>query len=373
MSDIDLDAPAGPDLRLLLQPHVRGDALAFFGVRPGAAAAALHALPWIPWTSADDATFEGRAYRNGRVFRIWPSGREEELPLSVRVERVLAGSGWLRVSELGVAVRVVNGNVVRLVVRGAPLSALDIREEADIPRRFGAFEGRTRSRGGVAYHYPSRAMMLAWDTEHQQLDYVCLGESDWREPELSARDLLDQLLHGWESFERSSWREPPRSDPLSHYGYLRVAALARAFDLGTVNDVATGSFIDRRAPEQHRPMMNALLERYDGAGPQRFAGAAIDASSVRFAYRYLLSYRRKAQPLFMHNNGWLETDRQTNALIRISAEVNAKLLAQLALIEDWLARLIDPAQRVVQERELIVRHGYPDVDMQKIREEVEWG
>jgi len=158
-----------------------------------------------------------------------------------------------------------------------------------------------------------------------------------------------------------------------YYGFRRVAVLARAFELGSVEELANGAFMERRSAEEYLPMMEALLDRHARGRPQRFPHLDATAFRARFTYSYLLSYRHKAQALLAHNAGWLETDRAANAMIAATEEVNHELASGLALIEDWLARVIDPAQRTFPQRDLIARYGYPDVDMQQLRIDEAWG
>ena len=100
------------DLRSLLRPGTRGDAIPLFGVYPGASAADLRAVPWS--SAEEDLRSEPRHFRDGKVFLVFPSGREEEIPLAVSIERAIVGTGWLRLEQPQIRARIENGVLARL-------------------------------------------------------------------------------------------------------------------------------------------------------------------------------------------------------------------------------------------------------------------
>lgn len=53
-------------------------------------------------------------------------------------------------------------------------------------------------------------------------------------------------------------------------------------------------------------------------------------------------------------------------LIETQNQFGAQLTAMMVDVDRWLCTLMDPAQRTFELKELIARHGWPDVDLREI-------
>ena len=60
----------------------------------------------------------------------------------------------------------------------------------------------------------------------------------------------------------------------------------------------------------------------------------------------MLRYLCSAQTLFEHSHGWLETSPRVDLLICATEAANSALRAPRGAIEDVLAQILDPDQRV---------------------------
>ena len=347
------------DLRKLLDGRTRGDEVEVHGVRRGDRAERLAA---IRWTSADGDELPGeqRAYGEGRVYRV--HGQERvEIPLAERVEGVLARRGWLR--EDGVALFIEHGRISRIALRGPSLDALGIRAPKDVERLLGPAEERVRHQRQVTFLYPTRGFEVAWD-DAGRLDHVTLGQTVGAESRRGASALLAELIARWKPLEAQGWREP--EEGALRVRHRRIAALARALELGTVEDVALGQAIARRG-DAYLPLLAEIAARAPGLTARQFVPA-------QMVYSHLLHYRVGAEAVLGATRGWLECgDAALLGMITTQAAIAAVLRKELAPIDAWLAGFLDPLGRSFSERELIATWDWPDVDPSALEMEDELG
>lgn len=346
------------DLRPLLKPEGRGDAINIYGVRPGDAAAKLRDAPL---TGGEDRATGKRSYHSGKIFRRLEDGSEEEIPLTEIIASVLENGGWLRAGSIAFAID--GGKVSRIFVRGPSLETLGIQRLEEITKLFGRPEGIERTLGWVVHHYPSRSLVVAWHAREGRLEHIALGPDDWRSMRYGTRDLLGELVRHWEAFEALQWREPAGGSIQARY--QRVAALARAFELGSVGDVAEGAFIERD-PARYGSLLDAIAAR----GP--FADRSPQLSHARWVYTHLLHYRVDAQRVIAATSGWLEcSDPALLGMIATQNAIAGDLQALLAPIDGWLRAFLGGDDRTFDERFLIEKLGWPDVDIGEMEAE-EW-
>ncbi len=315
------------DLRPLLVRASRGDALVVAGVQCGDPAVRLKSVPLLIADGDDDT------------------------PLPQRLEAVLATDGWVRGESL--AIRVEAARVARILVRGPPLEALGVESVADLERRFGPPEGVEHTSGCVVHHHPSRALAVAWRESAHRLDHIVLGSDPWLHPRYGGAELLTELVEHWAELERSAWQVPPEG--ATRVRYQRVAALARALDLGTVEDVAKGRFLVRRR-ESYAPLLREIASHCP-----RCEGKPRSAETV---YLHLLHYRVEAEHVLCAAAASPESsDPAVLGMLATESAISAKLRDDLVTIDEWLAVFLDPRDRTFTERELIARWGWPDTDV----------
>jgi hypothetical protein len=305
------------DLSALLR-HGHGDAIAVAGVHAGDAAASIDR--GLLTAAEDDAPDELRTYAGASVYRHGPDGTQAELPLAERVDAVLQRGGWLHSGEI--ALRVTQGRIERIVVRGPSLASLKILREDHIARRLGPASGHERELEWRLHHYPDRNLVVAWHSRDGYLEHVVLGPDPWREPRLGTEDLLSELLGAFEALRPHGSEPPPGS---ARVRYRRIAALARAFELGTIPELMTGK-------------LSSLL--HYRADLERVAHATPD-------------WPEHGDP------AWL-------GLVATQRRLGAQIAEMLIDIDRWLCLLMDPAQRTFELKELIASHGWPDVDLRVI-------
>jgi hypothetical protein len=360
-------------MRVDLSPLLRGgrgEAIAVAGVRVGEAAAGIDRRALTGAEDDGDGEFmryadgaatwdwpDGpRTYADGTVFRIRPDGTRVEIPLAERVEAVLQRGGWLRCGEI--ALRVTDGRIERIFVRGPSLTSLKIIDEDDIARRFGPASGHEQNLGWRHHHYSDRGLVIAWHSGDGRLEHVALGPAPWREPRLGARDLLSELLRAFEELSRVSWAEPREGSV--RVRHQRIAALARALELGAVPDLVAGKFLDVDLTEGREEVLADIAAR----GPLQEAPRPSHAS---WLFRILLHYRGKVERVVRATSGWLEcSDPALLGMIATQDQLGAQLTAMMVDVDRWLCTLMDPAQRTFALQELIAHHGWPDVDLDQI-------
>lgn len=340
-----------PDLRPLFS-GTPGDRLLIDGVHVGEPAEGI-AIEKI--TSADGPADEPRQYRDGEVWR--KIGEEwVEIPLAEMVAQVLRVGGLLR-TEAG-AFAVEGGRVAGVFLRGEWLEEV-FGSEGDIVARLGPPEGRHRAGGRHYYHYPSRALVVAWASGDDRIDYVALGPDEWREARLGARDLLRELLldDGLEPAEGSA-----------RVRRARIEALASALGLGSSQDVLAGRFLSGELSPGRREVLVEIARRGPEAErtPRDFYAGML--------YRSLLDFRHRVHAVQTATAGWLESnDAALAGMITTQNTIGARLGEDCTYLDDWLCRLLDPESRLFSNTQLVTDFGYPDVDLEDLERRELWG
>jgi hypothetical protein len=345
------------DLTPLLRGQ-RGETIEVARVRVGDAATSVD-LSAV--TGADDAY--GCALPDtpiGRV-RTTPDGSEVAVPLEERVAEVRERGGWLWCGEA--VLRVKDGRIERIVVRGPWLGMLDIAQEDAIARRFGPPAGHEREMGCRLHHYPDRGLVVAWHGRKGRLEYVLLGEDTWQEPRLGARALLSELLDAFFVLSRAEWRVD-RIDPddeTSRVRYQRIAALGRALGLGTVPELVHGKFLEGELSEGRRDLIvEVAAQRDEIEYPARSRAPA-------WLFQHLLDYRHHVDRVVRATAGWMMcSDGALLGMIATQNRIGRQLEPMMIDIDRWICTLIDPGDRVFPVSELIAEHGWPDVDLDGI-------
>ena len=341
-------------MRIDLSPLLRGehgDRLSVAGVRVGGAAAGIdrHHLTG----AEDDGPSEPRTFTRGTVFRD-VAGQLVEIPLTERVEATLVRGGFLRCGDI--ALRVKDGRIERIFVRGPSLETLGFAGEDDIARAFGEAAGNRWSLGCREHHYPRRGLMVSWDPKERRVSYLQLGADEWVEPRLGAPALLGELLDAWGHLA-PAWTEP--SGGVARVRYQRVAALSRALGLGSVAELVDGGFLEKPLTPGCRRVLEELAAQSRDDRPVR------DSMAV-MVFRHLLHYRHDVRGVVTATSGWLEcSDPALLGMIMVQDRIGAGLEAMMKDIDDWICRLLDADGRTFELR-AVARHGWPEVDLRSL-------
>jgi len=347
-------------MQIDLAPLLRGEhggQIRIAGVRVGDAAAGIdrEAL-----TGAEEnAPGEARTYSGGKVYRTGADGRLVEVPLAERVEATLQRGGFLRCGPI--ALRVKDGAIERVFVRGPSLASLGVASEEDITARLGPAQGHEHSLGCRLHHYPDRGVVIAWHSREGRVEHVALGAEPWHEPRLGAKELLAELLRSYELVCGAGETAPTEGS--ARVRYLRIAALARALGLGDVPALVQGEFLDGALD----PVRCGVLEEIAARGPR---GAQTPYDPAAFVFRLLLSYRRDVYRVVHATSGWIEcSNRVLLGMIFTQNEIGSRLEAMMTDVDRWLCTLMDPEARTIELRELVARHGWPDVDLEALEQD----
>lgn len=331
----------------------RGDAVLVAGVRVGESArnidrdAVTDSQQGEPGElqPADTDAYYIRPYRSA-VERSVRERRE-------RFKATLSRGGFIRCAEIALSVK--EGLIARIIVRGPSLASLELAHEEDIADRFGAAAGQEVESGRRLHHYPARDLAIAWDLREDRIEYVVLGDR-WGEPQLGAENLLAEILHEFTILERTSWAEPP--DGSARIRYRRIAALARALGLGAVTDVIHGTFLKGDLDAKRRALLNEIARRALPATQKATRGRA-----AMMVFEQLLDYRNNVRRVVRAASGWLLcSDHALRGMIATQNQLGRQIEALMGDVDRWLCTLMDPDRRTFGLRELIVHHGWPDVD-----------
>lgn len=336
------------DLSPLLRGE-RGETIRVAGVRVGDPAASVDRGALTH--AAADPPGESGQYRGGSAYDTGftkAEGVKEAL-----LEAAVRGSGFLQCGDA--SIRVMDGAIEQIFVRGPSLASLGIAREVDLEQRFGAAIHRERRLGRRIHHYPARGLVVACNEDDRLVAHVALGEA----PRLGAKDLLSELLLGFFALERAGWAEPP--DGSARVRYRRIAALARALGLGSgtgaVADLVRGKFLEGQLEARR-----GVLEEIAAHG--EYAGDSSIPSATSYLFESLLRYRHDVGRVVRVTAGWLCcSDPGLLGMIGTQDRLGRRFEAMMADVDRWLCTLMDPEHRTFELRELIARHGWPDVDL----------
>jgi hypothetical protein len=305
----------------------------------------------------DKAPDEPRIYAKGTVYRRLADGTEVEVPLSERIDNTLRKGGVLRVGAIALMVK--DGVVDRIFVRGPSLATLGIKTESDISRRLGAPDGHSFSFGKREHRYSAKRLTISWDIEDECIAHVELGAAPWVEPKLGARDLLREILDAYPVLDGADWAEP--KDGSAKVRHQRIAALGRAFGIGAPASLVRGEFLGEEIAPGRRRVLNELsaLSGHDDLPIREHRASTL--------FTHLLGYRVDAERVVRATSGWLEcSDPVLLGMINTQNRIAGQVTALMTDVDRWLCVLLDPEERSFELRELVARHGWPDVDLRQL-------
>lgn len=299
---------------------------------------------------------ENRTWANGTVYRTADDGTLVEIPLAERIDATLERGGTLRCGDIALVVR--SGTVERIFLRGPSVAALGLRSEADVTRAFGPAEGLEWNGGWHMHHYPARNLAVGWSTRDGLVEHIAVGPSTWKEPRLGAPELLQELLATFLRLGTTTLTEP--DDGSARVRYQRIAALGRALELGSPPQIVSGEFLASRPSHGRQQVLEELARGFESDRHRPDTGG-------RFAFTKLLHYRWSAERVIRAPDSVLECSIPVLCgVIAAQARIGQQVLALMVEVDRWLCTLMDPAKRSFELRELIARHGWPDVDLHQL-------
>jgi hypothetical protein len=162
----------------------------------------------------------------------------------------------------------------------------------------------------------------------------------------------------------ADWAEPPGGT--ERVRYQRIAALARALGLGKPAEIVRGAFLEGDLDDGRRRVLDELIAQGPPFELRSFRG------STPWMFSHMLQYRSNAERVVKATSGWLEcSDPLLLGMISVQDRIGAKITTLMADVDRWLCSLMDPAGRTFELRELIARHGWPDVDLHQLEMD-EW-
>jgi hypothetical protein len=267
--------------------------------------------------------------------------------------------GWVRAG--GVAWAIESGEIVKIFVRGALLDDLRIGREADIERLFGRAEGTERKLGWIVYHYPARALAVAWSAREGRLEHVAFGHLGWADPVLTAKDLLAfaREFQAMVPDEKEWTADALKENPPRYYRLLRIQALLRALDLPP-EPVAfvTGAFISKRPASAYDSFVErarSFLEERGDPSTSRGARRERGHFDVQWCFQYVYRFSKRVREVLTFNDGWIEAGSDfAQFMIRFTRScIPAELKASAERADELLASIVDPEGRSIPESRLI--------------------
>jgi hypothetical protein len=170
--------------------------------------------------------------------------------------------------------------------------------------------------------------------------------------------------------EESFLKNEPR-----YYRFRQLKILFEAYSLGEFADFEKGEFIKQRPLEVYTELIN-MAKHFD----KEILGSEIeyykekehfnDYRTIKWLYNKLIGYRKVIAKAIHYIDGVsLESGlyMYTCDLIRHS---NHTISKEIDIIDDVLSFLISPSGETFSVNELIVKYGFPDVNIEDI--DLEW-
>lgn len=185
-----------------------------------------------------------------------------------------------------------------------------------------------------------------------------------REETHSAQTVLDLYLE-FEAMQpdKRTWTpDKLRDNPPRLYRFQMLTSLFRAFDLGDLRKFSEGTFVRQRRIDDYAALIRQMESELKTVTKFR-KGEDISLHEIAFLFTRLLEYRRRWDTLMHFSSGLLACSaRYRYASFKVD-EVNSQIRDRIAPINDILARIISPHQKVISKAELIAQFNYPDVDL----------
>ena len=185
----------------------------------------------------------------------------------------------------------------------------------------------------------------------------------------TAKDLLEIYMDLYRLDDQpETWAEEKFADNgLCLYRYRQVIALIKAFNLDiNLRELSTGQFVKRRSLETY-PKANELvkifftnyskgffLKRYESRG-------RISPDYFSNVYHRFFRFLQLLRPIFDFNSGVLESSmlHSIYAVAKTGAFINEENIEHLEDMKNVMAALIDPADQVITEAQLIEQYSFP--------------
>jgi hypothetical protein len=284
---------------------------------------------------------------------------------SIQADRVQSHEWDPRVFVDQVCYVLADGRVQRIFIRGTPLEGLPFSSEKDIERTLGPSSGIERKLGWAIHHFPGRGISVGWHLKENRIEHVALGPVEWVRPTFGSKEVLTEWLAASRLAFSKDWKEPQERTGSAWVRFARITALLRAFDLGTPNSFREGLFLGGKLLEAY-PRSAAAIEQYWG----RFGSIGTRPDALQRLFYWLLVYRSTAEDLLQINSGWLEASHPgLMTAIMLTSEANKGVAVAMGEVEGLLRELISPVDRQISESEMVSRWGWPEIDIEHLRQE----
>ena len=242
--------------------------------------------------------------------------------------------------------------------------------------------------GQTYYHYPYHQTILSPISSNVNLIGVHIGEAGPTLPRFTAYSLLEacveKLLPLGQNQEELEVMAEPGS--LEFYYQQRLIAFLRAFEIGEEinSDFASGEFIVARSSEEEGVieafLINLIKEMEDQEFAQRLNSmrggfpSADPRFNIRTIYNTLLSFYVKYKRFLGGPGIGLEgpsypLDFAFYYTQQVFSSINKEAVAQIKAI---LTFIIDPKQRSFDKKEMIEQFGYPNVDLEWMKNQEDY-
>lgn len=243
--------------------------------------------------------------------------------------------------------------------------------------------------GQTYYHYPDHRTILSPISNNVNLIGVHIGEAGPTLPQYSAYSLLEafvEILLPLGNYKREfELKAEPGS--LEYYYHQRLIAFLRAFEIGEEinSDFVDCEFIAARSSEEvgviEAFLINLIKEMEDQDFAQRLNSmrgrfpSADPRFNIRIIYNSLLSFYIKYKRFLGGTAIGLEgpsypLDFAFYYTHQVYSSINKEAVEQIRAI---LAFIIDPKKRSFDKKEMIEQFGYPNVDIEWMKnQEYDW-
>jgi hypothetical protein len=313
--------------------------------------AAVDSIDWSSATYLSPLALDTRRIQGSdQTWTRRADGSRVEVPREQLLSELRELGGRAQLGELGVQVR--DARVARLWLRGEEVKLAPWRSERDL-QALGKPIGVERRNGERTHHFPAEQLSVVCNARTLAVVSVVLGPVEWTPPVFRARDVLEEwlALPRPERQAESAWRESVA------VRRNRALALLRAFQLGTLESFAEGTFLREKRIEDLPRVARAFRE----------AEFELDQPGLPHFFSRLLRYRKQAEELLEFNAHILEAAPGGFALSIFETGVaNREIARALERIDTLLCELISPGDRAFTFDEMVERFAWPDVDLDQM-------
>lgn len=340
--------------------------------------AQMHELSKDPTILKDSRVSSKNVYLHGVAL----GDNMSKIPSDLLTDTQPSPDNWLYTDEGDGYLIGENGIIVGFALGYANLIKLRLIEELAIERIFGIVDDVRREGELNVYFFMKRGIKLGWDSESGQLHHIFIGKPAQEIEPITAKELLYKMLEFYVGTpNKAHWHPRALQDnEPQFFRYLQILSLSKAFGLTQegvlslvrekytgVEALFKGSFLLLRSLDEYDDILAHIQKYMRNFVRQDWTEPRWSLQEIQLFYQQLIKYRIHIHQVVTYNKGISEPDISWYQYpLKLIKDLNSRLEDQYAELDFILTKLLDPEEQEFSNKELVMHHNYPHVDVEHV-------